>query len=61
MGDVIQGPWKKRTARQIVEHEILMLSQSLAEDNRLSTEPSRWPPARKALRAASSPGGEAQR
>jgi hypothetical protein len=61
MGEVIQGPWKKRTARQIIEHEILMLSQSLAAENVTSIVPSRWPPAHAASGALSSPAGESQR
>ena len=32
MGEVIQGPWKKRTPRQIIEHEMLIIAQSAQQE-----------------------------
>ncbi len=60
MGAVIQGPWKKRTTRQIIEHEMLIVAQSLGGETDATDEPPRWPPARAAIHAVL-PAGEPQR
>ena len=46
MGIVIQGPWKKRTVRQIIEHELLILERTTAQPEPAPVEKSQWPTAR---------------
>ena len=46
MGIVIQGPWKKRTVREIIEHELLILEGAAAQPEATPAEASRWPTAR---------------
>jgi hypothetical protein len=45
MGVVIQGPWKKRNVREIIEHELLILERTTSQPE-APTDAPRWPAAR---------------
>lgn len=46
MGVVIQGPWKRQTVREMIEHELLILESIAAQPEAAPAAASRWPAAR---------------